>query len=59
MVEIAILRAFPDPVQLRHRSRVLAMLDCLLSGNAHTHPGRAHRFVEHWRDREWKRLNPR
>ncbi|MFE4462313.1 hypothetical protein ACFROC_33590 [Nocardia tengchongensis] len=49
MVENAILQAFPDPGQLRHRSRMLALLDCIFGGRAHTHPVRMHRYAEHWR----------
>ncbi|OJF81946.1 hypothetical protein [Nocardia seriolae] len=46
MVEIAVLRALPAPDQLRRRSRVLALLDCVLGGMAPAHPTRTYRYVE-------------
>ncbi|MEU1208631.1 hypothetical protein [Nocardia sp. NPDC005825] len=52
MVEIAVLQTLPAPDQLRHRSRVLALLDCVLGGMAHTHPTRTYRYVEDWRPGE-------
>lgn len=51
MVEIAFLQALPDPVELKRRSRALAILDRIFTAFVDSDL-RKFRFIERWRDGE-------